>query len=192
MLKFTKKYYKMLFFIIIISASIGLLVWSQFIEDDEIKIPESKNINFNDEAATPIDVSTLEGEFEKYDRKPILLYIYTTWCGTCKKNFHTINDIAREFQNTELKVIALAIDRNIGGKDLSDVLRDYGNIYFEPKFLNFREGFVDFLKKRGIKYEGRVPFTALISRDGTIITKFSGIKRTSYLRKKIIKELYQT
>lgn len=189
-----KKERKMLFIVIIIGILGGLLSWQFFVENIaalDVQIPESKNITYN--AQTPIAnaPAQIADEMEQYDGKPILLYLYTTWCAICKNNFATFNEIAREFQNTELHVIALAIDRDIDEATLNESLSGYGNLYFQPRFLAFKDGFIELLKQKQINYQGRIPFTILIGKDGKIVTKYVGAKSKNYLRNKIIRELYQ-
>lgn len=189
-----KKERKMLFIVIIVGILGGLLSWQFFVENIaalDVQIPESKNITYN--AQTPIASAPAQiaDEMEKYDGKPILLYLYTTWCSVCKTNFSTLNEIAREFQNTDLHIIALAIDRDIDETTLTEVLNGYGDLYFQPRFLAFKEGFIELLKQKHINYQGRIPFTVLIGKDGKIITKYVGAKNKNYLRNKIIRELYQ-
>jgi len=191
--KNTQKYKKMFFLTIVIGLLIGLVLWHFLVENFanlDVQIPQSKNIKFNDEKPMAMTTVQVANEFEQADGKPILLYIYATWCGICGKNFPAINETIREFQNTELRVITLAIDRDMDEEQLTVYLNQFGNVYFQPHFLAFKEGFIEFLQKKNINYSSRIPFTALISRDGEVITKFSGTKNKNYLRNKIIKELF--
>ena len=183
----------MLFFVIAVGITVGLVVWNYYVENVshlDVKIPSSRNITFNNEPAMAMTTAQIANEFEKYDNKPILLYLYTTWCESCKKNFTAFNEIAQEFQETDLHIIALAIDRDLTDAALKADLNQHGEVYFHPRFLAFKEGFKDFLKQKQISYEGRIPFTVLIGRDGKIITKYVGAKNKNYLRNKIIRELY--
>ena len=184
---------KMLFLSIIIGLSIGLILWKYFVENIanyDVKIPQSLNIKFNDKQPIGMTTAQVAVEFENFDDKPILLYIYTTWCGVCSKNFEVFNEISREFQNTDLKVMALAIDRNLESQKLTNYLNNFGDVYFQPNYLLFKDGFMEFLLKKNIKYSGHIPFTVLISHNGEVITKYTGVKNKNYLRNRIIKELY--
>ena len=187
------KNFRMLFFVILIGAIVGMVSWQYFVKNVasvDVQIPQSKNITFNQEVAQSMTTAQIANEFEKADGKPVLLYIYATWCGSCTKNFPVFNEIAREFQNTELQVIAIAIDRNMDEENLKNYLGKFGDYYFQPRYLAFKDGFLEFLNKKNIKYTSRIPFTVLISRQGEVKMKYAGGKSKNYLRNKIIKELY--
>ena len=184
---------KMFFVVIAAGALLGMLLWDLFVENPgylDVHIPESQNITYNDHTPQPMTTTQIANEFEHFDNKPVLLYIYTTWCSICTQQFPTINEVAREFQNTDLQVITLATDRDLDPKALHEYLNKYGKLYFPPRYLVFKEGFLDFLKKRNIKYQGRIPFTILISRHGEVKVKYVGVKGKNYLRNQVIKELY--
>ena len=188
-----KPWPKMFFLTILSGVLISLALWHYFVENVEradVQIPPSSNIRFND--ADPLSMTTAQiaDELEKNDEKPVLLYLYTTWCRICSQNFEIVNEVSREFQNTDLQVIALAIDRDLDPTSLSQHLNQYSDVYFQPRFLAFKDGFREFLHKKNIRYDGRIPFTDLISRDGEVITKFTGKKSKNFLRNKIIRELY--
>lgn len=184
---------KMLFIIIIFSFMAASLIWKYKIEEQsllDVEIPKSSEIFYNNQTPIASTTAQIMAEFDKHEGKPVLFYIYTTWCGVCKKNFATINEIAREFQNTDLKVIAIAIDKDLEGQKLMEYLDSFGNFYFEPVFLSHKEGFAEFLHKKGIKYRGVIPFTTLIGGDGRVKAKYNGVKSKNYLRNKVVKELF--
>lgn len=183
---------RMLFIIIIIGVIIGLFSWHYFVENvarNDVNIPNSQNITFNNEIAKAIDVNDIRQEFSASLSRPILLYFYTSWCSKCKKTTPIINELAREFQATDLKVIAVAIDKNIDAKFLGQYLNNYGDIYFEPSFLTSKVGFIEFLRERGVRYNKRIPYSILFSANMEVVANFSGSKSKNYLRNKIIKEL---
>jgi thiol-disulfide isomerase/thioredoxin len=153
------KNFRMLFFVILIGAIVGMVSWQYFVENVasvDVQIPQSKNITFNQEVAQSMTTAQIANEFEKADGKPVLLYIYATWCGSCTKNFPVFNEIAREFQNTELQVIAIAIDRNMDEETLKNYLGRFGDYYFHPRYLAFKDGFLEFLNKKNIKYFAQI------------------------------------
>jgi hypothetical protein len=184
---------KMLFASIFIGLFAGLILWKYFVENIanyDVKIPTSNHLLYNNHIPAGLTTSDIAKKIEEFDESPILFYLYTTWCGSCSRNFPTINEISDEFQNTDLKIIAIAIDRNLDSEILKKYTEKFGDIYFPSNYLKNKQGFMDFLNKKGIKYRGEIPFTALISSNGKIVFKHSGIKSKNYLRNKIIKELY--
>lgn len=184
---------QMIILVVIIGYLLGLVIWKFFVEEYsnlDVKIPQSKNKTFNQELPHPISANQIAIELEKADGRPILLYLYTTWCPTCEKNFKLFNEISREFQNTELKVLAISIDRNMTAEALGSYLNERGNFYFDPYFLAQKDGFIELLSKKNIKYRGNIPYTILLGRSSEAVVKYAGIKSKNYLRNRIIKELY--
>ncbi len=175
--------------ILIAVAFLSMIIWNNIInqELDNVKIPESSNKTYNySQAISPSDIVN---QIESNKGRPTLLYIYTTWCGVCKQQFPVINEIARKFQNTDLKVISVAIDKNIDAAALQNYLQFYQNIYFQPQYLVYNDGLEDLLDKKGIKYNKIIPLTVLIDRDGIVKTRFTGYKNERSLARKIIKTL---
>lgn len=184
---------KMIVLVVIIGYLLGSIIWKFCIEtyvDLDVKIPKSDNKTFNQVLPVGFSANQIAIELEKADGKPILFYLYTTWCPACEKNYQFFNEIAREFQNTDLRVIAIAIDRNLTSEALISYLQKHGEIYFEPRFLLTKNGFIELLAKKNIAYRGNIPFTILFGRSGDLVLKYYGIKSKNRLRNKIIKELY--
>jgi thiol-disulfide isomerase/thioredoxin len=97
---------KMIVFILIAAAVFSAITWKYLIYDSAIdfKIPESSNQTYNQPIAIlPNDILS---QIDDNLGKPILLYVYTTWCGICKQQLPIINEMARKFQNIYLKVIS--------------------------------------------------------------------------------------
>ncbi len=175
--------------ILIIVAVLSMIIWNNIVngEADNFKIPESNNKTYTHPIA--ISPSDIINQIDNHKGKPILLYIYTTWCSICKQQLPSINEVSRKFQNTDLKVISVAIDKNIDDASLQNYLQFYQNIYFQPQYLVYSDGLGDLLIKKGIKYNKIIPLTVLIDRDGSIKFRFTGYKSTQSIARKIIKTL---
>ena len=184
----------MFLFTIIISCFIGYFCWHIYIEqvaNENVKIPPSSNITYNHIAPTLTDSQQISTFIEQNQDKPILLYIYTTWCGICHRNLNIINAVAQEMQNTNLKVLALVIDKQISSLELQKYHNTHSqSLYFQPSILENREGFLDLLSKYNIDFAGSVPYVAILGANGKKAFSYSGIKDIAYLRSKIIKQLY--
>ena len=178
--------------ILIVVTISSIIIWNYFIQNpaDNFPIPASDNKTYNHPFG--IAPSDIIGAIDNGAGKPILLYIYTTWCGVCKQQLPVINEMARKFQKTDLKIIAVAIDKNIDANGLVNYLEYYKDIYFLPQYLLYNDGLADLLKQKGIKYNKIIPLTVLIDRNGAIETRFAGYKGENYLNRKIIKTLAQS
>ncbi|MFT6332573.1 MAG: thiol-disulfide isomerase/thioredoxin [Lentimonas sp.] len=183
------KQLKMIIVILIASAIAATLMWKYLGEDpaDNLQIPQSSNYTYQTPRA--IAPSDIINQIESNIGKPILLHLYTTWCGICKKQLPVINEMSRKFQNTDLKVIIVAIDRNIDSESLKTYLEYHKNIYFEPQFLVYNDGLSDLLSQKNIRYNRVVPLTVLIDRSGKVDLRFTGYKKEHYVNRKIIKSL---
>lgn len=182
----------MLFLIIIFCTIIASLFWRFYVIDQDIleaPIAKSQNIRYTNNSIRAIEGHDIASQIQDAKGRPVLFYLYTTWCDSCEKNFPIFNEIVREFQNTELKVIAIAIDADITGRKLAKFLDIKGDLYFHPHFLSSRDGFGDVLKEFNIKYSGRIPFTTLLSAQGDVLLKYSGSRPPRKLRLEIKKEL---
>ena len=175
--------------ILVVVIALSTLIWNNVMSQpvDETKIPDSSNKTYNNsQAISPNDIIS---QIEKNKNKPILLYLYTTWCGICKQQMPVINEISRKFQNTDLKVISVAIDKNIDDAAFLNYLQFYKNIYFQPQYLMYSDGLEDLLVNKGIKYNKIIPLTVLIDKEGIVKLRFTGYQNEKFITKKIIKTL---
>lgn len=77
---------KMIVAISAIVAFLALIMWKFLIENpslSDIKIPESSNIIYH--KTIRLDPNDIISKIENEKGRPILLYVYTTWCGVCKR-----------------------------------------------------------------------------------------------------------
>lgn len=182
----------MIFLIILISVIVASLFWKFYIENQEIleaEIPQSQNIKYNNSVPVAVDSSELSQQILSAKGKPTLVYFYTTWCGSCHKNFENFNEIARKFQNTDLEVVAVAIDNNLSQSDVSSYVKSKGDFYFQPQFLVSKDGFYEAMRDFGIKYKGRIPLTVLLSSQGKVLLSYSGARSSRKLEIAIRKEI---
>jgi peroxiredoxin len=184
----------MLLITIFIGWLLGYFIWHIYIQkvaNEKIKIPPSNNISYNQVLPDKIDAKQLINLVADAQGKPILLYFYTTWCGICVKNFDFINTLAKEMQNTNLQILAIAVDKELSALELQQYHnKNNQDLYFKPYILTSKAQFVDFLKQTKVDFRGAVPYTAIIGKDGKEVFNYIGIKDYDYLKSKVIKYLY--
>ena len=184
---------KMFFLVIMGAIFVALISWHFFVENVakyDVDIAASNNINYKNSNLIAVDsykLSQLVNE-DIYDLN--IIYLFTTWCKGCVKNFKNINEIAREFQNSNLNFIAIAIDNNNKIEDIENYFAKYDEIYFKKYYLNDIDNLGQLLQENNIQYKGAIPFMALYDKNNDLIENIVGPRSHKYLRRKIINSLF--
>ena len=169
-----------MFIVLLIAAIAGLISW-QIINcnSEDFDIVSKNPISFGHNNIYSISSEYIINEVQNSENKnPVLIYFYSTWCGACSKQFKDINQIARNFQETNLKIFIIAIDKDISTSKLSQHLSKNGDIYFKPYYLVSKEGLRHFFFLKKINYQGSIPFFMLFDKNGRVYWQSSG--KTSY------------
>ncbi len=93
-----------------------------------------------------------------YQNKPTLLYFTATWCDDCHQNIPFLNNLKKDYPNTEIVAIYLDVNatkKNIESLNLKEEFPSFG---FSQNGKNLY-----YLLSQG--YEKSLPFTALICPD---------------------------
>jgi len=78
--------------------------------------PQSiENINFQDETGQSLQLSDWRG-------KIVLLNVWATWCGPCREEMPTLDQLQKKLGGDQFDVLALSIDRGGVG-----IVRDFYN-----------------------------------------------------------------
>jgi len=65
---------------------------------------DMKSFKMSDLNGNPIDLETLRGSW-------VLLNLWATWCGYCKKELPSLESLYLEFKNTKLKILGVSVDQ---------------------------------------------------------------------------------
>ena len=132
-----------------------------------------------------VTLETLSGESvstDDYRGKILILNIWATWCGPCKKELPDFNDIATEYKD---KVVIIAAHTPSG----SENAQDYVDLNFPATDIIFAYDTADsqaYLAAGGDIY---VPQTAIADENGVIIYSDSGVLTYEQLVNIIEKQL---
>ncbi len=98
-----------------------------------------------------------------------LVFVYGSWCPVCQRNFPQLQQLAKQYQNENLDILAFSVDQD------KDKLLHYLNKQFPIFFPSYRLYSVDYeeVKKAffnaGITYNHTIPFIAVFDRQGTLV-----------------------
>ncbi len=111
-----------------------------------------------------VDLATLKGQ-------PVLVNLWATWCGPCRVETPELVTFAERYKSRGLRVIGISTD------DTPDVIRAFAAEFNVPYPMLVGLNQDAFLKSLG--YQGSLPLTLLVGRDGTIREQVTGLRRTA-------------
>lgn len=127
------------------------------------------------------DISTnSDKSLDDYHPELILVNYWATWCGPCRKEMPSINEVYSEFKRDELEVIAIS-DEN------EDVIRKYindKNFHFVTAKINRSNGLLDSILQR--------PVSILLDREHKVLDMIVGSRGHRFFKNWIQKNLDKT
>ncbi len=150
---------------IVTVLALGLWAGARFLGDEfyDVRVgSQAPGFNAVDMARTDGSLKTLSD----YRGKVILLNIWATWCGPCRKEMPSIEAVHRDYAGRGLAVVAVSVDAE-GMEDAIRHFTDEYNLTFD--ILYDATG----LFRAVYRYTG-VPETYIIDRNGTIRRKWIG------------------
>lgn len=135
---------------------------------------EMKNANGND----PIKLSNYSG-------KVLLVNLWATWCGPCRRETPELVRLYQEYQDRGLEIVGLSTEDPVASEQsVQEFVREY-NVGYQVGWAT-RE--VAIALMRGGR--GSIPQSFIVTRDGRVAKHFIGFdpQRTPSLLKKAIEE----
>lgn len=119
-----------------------------------------------------VDAKQLDRIISQSSGKGTVLFVYTSWCGYCKKQFPIIEELMNEYGD-KIQFIALSMDRD--KLALADFLSQRKLPSGFVRYI-FSGGLLsELLHSHGITYSGGIPFIALIDTQGKARDAFLGL-----------------
>lgn len=119
--------------------------------------------------AVTVDDPPVEKSLSDYRGSVVLLNIWATWCGPCRVEMPSIEDLHRAYASKGLNVVAVSVDEPGMGPQIRSFKEQYG-LTFEV--LHDPEGQLGNVSK-AFQISG-YPVTVIIGRDGVIRRKLLG------------------
>lgn len=114
------------------------------------------------------DTATVVRGFSN-QKAPTVVFIFASWCPVCKRDFPQLRQLAATYKDKGVNVVAFSVDRN--KNDLTRYLGAQSPLSFTPYFVlqRFPGELQQGLRRAGIRYNGSIPYIALMGEDGKIL-----------------------
>jgi len=127
----------------------------------------------NSETAEPIDydfkIKTLTGEvidFNQFKGKVVFINLWATWCGPCRVEMPSIQELYKEINNDKIQFVMLSLDRN---EDLKKIIKYVETNSFTFPVYQPKGSLPDLLQVPSI------PTTFIIDKNGNVVSKSVGV-----------------
>ena len=109
--------------------------------------------------------------------KPVMLVMYASWCGYCKKVMPFLVDMVKnhEIDMVDTKFVSIDDQPRLLSRYL--VHKEYDNV-FTPYRLSrdlLRGSYADFIYSSGSHFRGSIPYIGFFDKQGKLISDASGV-----------------
>jgi thiol-disulfide isomerase/thioredoxin len=160
-----------------------LLIFTFFIScvDD----PDKTGITKDELSVTPLNESRIDTILNENKGKVILVNLWATWCVPCKEEMPDLIKLNKDFNGKDFKLVLISLDEEEKIQAASDFLKENGAA-FETYYNDFDkdENLMNFFDE---SWDGAIPATFIINKEGKIITGFIGKKDYETFYSEVIK-----
>ena len=149
----------------IVASMVGGL---RYFLNDELS-PVGVGVDAPDFKVMTLDSVPKQKTLADYRGQVVLINIWATWCGPCRVEMPSIEQLNREYAPKGLKVLAISVDDPGTDQQVKDFVKQYGFTFEVLHDTGGQEGRVS----RDYQTTG-YPETVIIGRDGIIRKKLLG------------------
>lgn len=131
--------------------------------------PVGVGVDAPDFTAMTLDSVPKKKSLADYRGDVVMINIWATWCGPCRIEMPSIEELHRAYASKGLKIVAVSVDDPGTDPQIRDFVKEYGLTFEVLHDPGGQEGKVS----RDYQTSG-YPETVIIGRDGIIRKKFLG------------------
>lgn len=105
-----------------------------------------------------------DASLSSYRGKPLIINVWASWCGPCRDEMGSIDELARRYGGKQFNVIGISTDddRNQAAAFLKDSNTTFANYIDDHLIMETMLG------------ANRIPLTILVGADGKVLEKVNG------------------
>ncbi|MBL7004946.1 MAG: TlpA family protein disulfide reductase [Gammaproteobacteria bacterium] len=129
-------------------------------------------------AATPGEVkvseqlrkATLQGlnnrnsTFEAYKGKPLIINVWASWCGPCREEMGSLENLSQQFNGRQFNIIGIS----------TDDYKEFAMKFIEESGVSFNNYIDSKLFLENMLGADRIPLTILVDKNGKVLRKVRG------------------
>ena len=134
-----------------------------------------------------IDVEGMKQLMGKSDGKFKLINFWATWCGPCVAEFSALTETDKMYRNRDFDFVTVSLDDfKAQEKALTFLKKKYAS---NKNLIYGSEKKYDLIEAVDPKWQGALPYTVLVSPEGKIVFRQSGIIDIVALRTAIVEKI---
>lgn len=147
-----KIFCKLLFLLLLFSTQLYAA------NSDEVKVSEHLR------KATLQGLNNGNSTFEAYQGKPLLINVWASWCGPCRDEMGSLENLSQQFNGREFNIIGISTDdyKEFAMKIIEETGVSFNNYIDSKLFLEKMLG------------ANRIPLTILVDENGQVLRKVRG------------------
>lgn len=134
-----------------------------------------------------IDVQLIQNLIANTEGKYRLINFWATWCGPCVAEFSALVETDKMYRNREFDFVTVSMDDfKVQDKALNFLKKKYAS---NKNYIFGSEKKYDLIEAVDPKWQGALPYTILVSPEGKIVFRQSGIINIVELRTAIVEKI---
>ncbi len=115
--------------------------------------------------------------------KPVLVNFWATWCIPCIEEFPYIMELKEKYDD-EFELIFVSGDFEDDKEDARNFLKEQ-NVQFTTYYKTGKDD--EFIRTVSDTWSGALPYTMIISKDGTVLTSWEGKAEFEHFESELLK-----